>query len=161
MAEKKNRPWIKLWRKSDEDKLYFKEPFDKWHAWQDLLILADEKGKLKTSVKRLRIRWNWKSDKRVRAYLGELKGEQKISLKGEPSGTVITIEKWALYQSDFSKKGEPQKGKKGEQKGKQEDTSYRSRKDEPSQGSAHLPSENNNINEFDLKKLNEELDDDW
>jgi len=157
MVEKKNRPWIKLWRKSDEDRLYFKEPFDKWHAWQDLLILADERGELKTSMKRLKIRWNWGSEKRVRTYLGELKDEQKITFKGEPSGTAITIVKWALYQSDYFKKGKPKTVKKGEPKDEQEDTSYRSRKDEPSQGSAPLPNENN----FDYGKLNEELGDDW
>lgn len=139
MKEKKNRLWVKLWRKSDEDPLYFEEPFDKWHAWQDLIILADEKGELKTSMKRLKIRWKWTSEKRVRAYLGELKGEQKIALKGKPSGTIISLINWAKYQTDFSKKGKPKKGKKGEQKGEQDDIYIRCSKDEPSQGSAHLP----------------------
>lgn len=154
MAERKARYWIKLWRKSDKDPLYFKEPFDKWHAWQDLLLMADEKGELKTSVKRLKIRWNWSSDKRVRAYLGELKGEQKIALKGKPSGTIITVIKWALYQSDFSKKGKPEKAEKGKQKGKQEDTSYRSSTG-PSSGPAPTTKEK------DYSELNEELGDDW
>lgn len=135
MVEKKERHWIKLWRKSDRDPLYFKQPFDKWHAWQDLLILVDEKGKLKTSMKWLKTRWNWKSEKQVRAYLGKLKGEQKIDIKGEPSGTVITVVKWALYQSDFSQKGKPKIDKKGKQKGKQDDIYIRS-SGEPSQGSA-------------------------
>lgn len=149
MVEKKERHWIKLWRKSEHDPLYFKEPFDKWHAWQDLLLLADDKGKLKTSVKRLRIRWNWKSDKRVRAYLGELKGEQKIDLKGEPSGTVITVIKWGLYQSDFSKKGKPKTTKKGEQKGKQEDIYIRGSTG-PSSGPA--PTTDEIIDDFDITK---------
>lgn len=149
MAEKKERHWIKLWRKSDRDPLYAKEPFDKWHAWQDLLILADEKGELKTSVKRLRIRWNWKSDKRVRAYLGELKGELKINLKGEPSGTTITIVKWALYQSDFTKKGKPKTAKKGKQKGEQDDIYIRS-STEPSSGPVPTTEEND---DFDITQV--------
>jgi len=153
MAEKKEMPWFKLWRKSEQDPLYMKEPFDKWHAWQDLLLLADEKGELKTSVKRLRIRWKWTSDKRVRAYLGELKGELKIDLKGKPSGTVITIVKWGFYQSDFSKKGKPKTGKKGEQKGKQEDTSIYRSSEGTSLSSSPTSIENNDCDDFDVTKV--------
>lgn len=157
MVEKKEFPWIKLWRKSVNDELYLSKSFDEWHAWMDLLLSANEKGTLKTSLKRLKIRWKWSSIKRVRAYLGTLLGTGKITVKGTPTGTVITIVKWGLYQTDFSQKGTPKNAKKGTQKGKQEDTSYRSRKDEPSQGSAPLPKENN----IDYGKLNEELGDDW
>ena len=32
--------YIKYYRKSTEDELYFKEPFTKWQAWMDLITLA-------------------------------------------------------------------------------------------------------------------------
>jgi len=151
MAEKKEMPWFKLWRKSENDELYFEEPFDKWHAWQDLLLLADEKGTLKISLKRLKTRWNWSSIKRVRAYLGTLLGTGKIALEGKPSGTVITIIKWEFYQSDFSKKGKPKKDKKGTLLGTQEDTSYRS-SEGTSLSSSPTSIDNNDFDDFDITK---------
>lgn len=155
MGKKKEMPWFKLWRKSDHDELYFSEPFDQWHAWQDLMLMADpEKGTLKTSLKRLKTRWNWSSIKRVRAYLGTLLGTGKITVEGTPSGTIITLIKWEFYQKDFTKKGKPEKAEKGKQKGKQEDTSYRSSTG-PSLGPAPTTKEK------DYSELNEELGDDW
>lgn len=152
MAERKELPWFKLWRKSENDELYFEEPFDRWHAWQDLLLMADEKGTLKISLKWLKTRWKWSSIKRVRAYLGTLLGTGKITLEGKPSGTVITIVKWEFYQSDFSKKGKPKKGKKGTLLGTQEDTSYRS-SEGPSQGSVPTLPDKDVDDDFDITKV--------
>lgn len=154
MGKKKEMPWIKLWRKSENDELYFSDPFDKWHAWQDLLLLADERGTLKTSVRRLKTRWNWNSTKTVWKHLGSLEETGKIAMKKTPSGTSITIVKWGVYQTDFSKKETPKSGKRETQKETQEDINKRSSK-EPSQGSAPTTKEKN------YSELNEELGDDW
>ena len=155
MVEKKARHWIKLWLKSDKDPLYFQEPFDKWHAWQDLLLLADEKGTLKTSVRRLKIRWNWGSTKTVWKHLGSLKETGKITMKETPSGTIITIVKWGVYQRNYSKKETPQNGKRETKKETQEDTSLLRSSTGPSLG----PVPTTEIKSY--SELNEELDDDW
>lgn len=156
MGKKKEMPWFKLWRKSVRDELYFSEPFDQWHAWQDLMLLADpEKGTLKTSLKRLKTRWNWSSIKRVRAYLGTLLGTGKITLEGTPSGTIITLIKWEFYQKDFTNKGKPKKAVEGTVEGTQEDTSLLRSSTGPSLG----PVPTTEIKSY--SELNEELDDDW
>lgn len=154
MGKKKEMPWIKLWRKSENDELYFSDPFDKWHAWQDLLLLADERGTLKTSVRRLKTRWNWNSTKTVWKHLGSLEETGKISMKKTPSGTLITIVKWGVYQTDFSKKETPKSSKRETQKETQEDINKRSSTG-PSSGPAPTTKEK------DYSELNEELGDDW
>lgn len=151
MGKKKEMPWFKLWRKSVRDELYFSEPFDQWHAWQDLMLLADpEKGTLKTSLKRLKTRWNWSSIKRVRAYLGTLLGTGKITLEGTPSGTIITLIKWEFYQKDFIKKGKPKKAVEGTVEGTQEDTSLLRSSTGPSLGPAPTTEDND---DFDITKV--------
>ena len=106
--------WIKYWRKSERNKLYFDEPFDKWHAWTDLLLMANPKdgskgkpGTLKTSLEALRIRWSWDSRHRVRDFLGTLKGTLMIDFKmckGKYGGTLITISNYEEYQATKEEK---------------------------------------------------------
>lgn len=118
MAEKRNG-WIKYWRKSERNDLYFSEPFDKWHAWMDLLLMANppdgSKGKpgtLKTSLETLKIRWSWGSKHKVREFLGTLQGTYMIDLKtsnGKGGGVLINIKNFGDYQG---KKTIPKKGEK-------------------------------------------------
>lgn len=85
--------------------LYSEEPFDKWHAWMDLCMMADDKGEIKTSLKVLQNRWFWKSDHKVRAFLGALKGADLVEVKGvRNKGTLIRI------NTDFSVISKTRKG---------------------------------------------------
>ena len=106
--------WIKLYRKSEDNALYFAEPFDKWHAWQDILLMVNhekrefyskgqlvklEAGQTVTSIQILAERWKW-SENKVRRYLRHLSGRGMCHTDGTPNGTLITVVNWALYQGD-------------------------------------------------------------
>jgi DNA replication protein DnaD len=109
-----NNGWIKLYRKSVENPLYFSEPFDKWHAWTDLLLMVNherkqfiskgqlltlEPGQTVTSIPQLAERWGW-SDNKVRRYLRLLNGSGMCNSSGTPNGTIITVVNWAKYQCE-------------------------------------------------------------
>lgn len=109
-----NNGWIKLHRKSVENPLYFKEPFDKWHAWTDILLMVShekkqfiskgqlvtlEPGQMITSLPILAERWQW-SVNRVRRYLRLLDGMGMCNINGTAYGTTITVVKWAFYQCE-------------------------------------------------------------
>ena len=94
--------------------MYFEEPFDKWHAWTDLLLMVNhetkqfvskgqlltlEPGQTVTSVPHLAERWGW-SENKVRRYLRLLNGSGMCITNGTPNGTIITVVNWAKYQSD-------------------------------------------------------------
>lgn len=123
----KSKGWIKYWRKSADNEMYFSGPFDEWHAWIDLLTLAEyEKvngryeGRLKTTYNALNKRWGWDSYKRVRAYLGRLKGRLMIDMKpiyGKGGGILIIIENYDLYQQKKNSKKPAEKSEKGQIKG--------------------------------------------
>lgn len=54
------------------DIIYFCEPFDRWHAWQDLAQLSKyNNGIVKTPERVMAGRWQWSIGK-VRRYLAEL-----------------------------------------------------------------------------------------
>lgn len=54
------------------DIIYFCEPFDRWHAWQDLAQLSKyNNGIVKTPERVIAGRWQWSIGK-VRRYLAEL-----------------------------------------------------------------------------------------
>lgn len=110
MADTKG--WIKLYRQSTDNKLYFSEPFDKWHAWTDLLLMVNhekkqfiakgqlvnlEPGQTITSLPILADRWKWSVNK-VRRYLGMLVGMGMCNINGTAHGTTITVVNWAKYQ---------------------------------------------------------------
>lgn len=109
-----NNGWIKLHRKSVDNPLYFDEPFDKWHAWTDLLLMVNheqkqfiskgqlvtlEPGQTITSMAILAERWKWSINK-VRRFIGTLVGTGMCIADGTPNGTTITVVRWAFYQSD-------------------------------------------------------------
>ena len=104
--------WIRLYRQSTDNPLYFSEPFDKWHAWQDLLLMANherrqffskgqlitlEPGQMLTSIRILAKRWAW-SENKVRRFLRTLNGSGMCTQDGTPSGTRLTLVNWAKFQ---------------------------------------------------------------
>lgn len=116
MAEK---GWIRLYRQSTENPLYFSEPFDKWHAWTDLLLMVNHKqkefvskgqlvklepGQTITSMAILAERWQWSTNK-VRRYFKLLVGMGMCNVNGTPNGTTITVVNWAKYQHEGQTNG--------------------------------------------------------
>ena len=85
--------YIKLYRKSFEDVLYFNEPFTKWQAWCDLIQLAlwkdseftvrgvsvqGKRGCVYMSMRSLSTRWKWSVNK-VQRFLEFLVQEERVS----------------------------------------------------------------------------------
>ena len=104
--------WIKLYRQSEENPLYFSEPFDRWHAWQDLLLIVNherkqfiskgqlitlEPGQTVTSDRILAQRWHWSREK-VRRFLKLLNDTSMCTIKRTTNGTILTVINWAKFQ---------------------------------------------------------------
>lgn len=113
MANYGYKGWIKLWREEMHNPLYSEEPFDKWHAWIDLCMMADSDGAVKTSMKALKTRWFWGSENKVRNFLGAVeRAGMGAVIKIPNKGTLIRI------NTDNSEtKKNHQNGKNGAVKG--------------------------------------------
>lgn len=112
--------WIRLYRQSEDNALYFKEPFDKFHAWIDLLLIVNhepkqfisKKGQLVnldagqtiTSHRILADRWQWSRNK-VRRFLRLLVDTSMCTVDETTNGTTITVVNWAKYQNRGSTNG--------------------------------------------------------
>lgn len=106
--------WIKLWRSSFDNPLYFAEPFTKWQAWVDLLLLANHKKNV-TAVRGILVevdrgqvlacedflaeRWKWSRGKvrRFQSYLSS-KTVQQIVLQKNNVRSIITVLNYDMYQ---------------------------------------------------------------
>lgn len=112
--------FVKLHRKITEHWLWTGEPFDRAHAWIDLLLMANWKpskrifngrvidqgrGQVLCTIKFLADRWGW-SPKKVRRFLKTLQNDGMLSVKGQTNGTTITIEKYAFFQ-DWGQADDP------------------------------------------------------
>ena len=105
----KNVGWIKLFRKLIDNRIYFIEPFDKIHAWVDLILIADADGHVSTSIRELADRWKW-SVSTTKRYLDLLEREEMITTSRNSggtrygtgnetrSGTQITLVNYENYQ---------------------------------------------------------------
>jgi hypothetical protein len=104
--------WIRLYRKSFENELYFADPFTRWQAWQDLLLLANHKpgilivrgnivkinrGQVGHSEQSLSLRWKWSRDK-VRRFLKYLNSIQQIEQQQSSIINILTIKNYDKYQ---------------------------------------------------------------
>ena len=110
------RGWIKLWRSCEDNPLYFSEPFTKFQAWIDLLILANhrkktvsirgilvtvDRGQVLAGEEFLAERWKWSRGKvrRFMAYLSSKTVQQIVQQKNNVC-TVVSITNFDRYQSD-------------------------------------------------------------
>lgn len=119
-----NRGYIKLFRKITDNEMFSSEPFDKFHAWVDLLLLANHKdgciyrgmkkitvnrGQHHTSITKLAERWHW-GERKVDDFLSLLQSEGMIyyekSRGGAMCGTHITIVNYRVYQDFLNKNAE-------------------------------------------------------
>ena len=108
--------WICIHRKIRECFIWNEEPYDKAHAWIDLLLRANHedkkmmmngqvkiisRGQFHTSIAILAEQWKWSRNK-VYRFLDVLKNENMISVEsnkgGTSNGTTITIVNYGIYQ---------------------------------------------------------------
>ena len=106
----KQSGYIKIEYSCLESKLFLDDKYDKFHAWIELISLAEnaskslrlngididlEQGELATSVRVLAKRWGWGKTK-VCSFLNDLEQSGKISVRTTKAASIIRI---ADYQS--------------------------------------------------------------
>jgi len=111
--------WIRLYRSSFNNRLYFSEPFTRWQAWCDLLLLANHKsgmfrvrgikveilrGQTGYSAVELADRWRWSRGK-VNRFLIELKDEHQIVQQKNNVTTLVSIVNYEKYQTGGTANG--------------------------------------------------------
>ena len=104
--------WIKIYRKLLDDPEYLQKPFDRGHAWIDLLlsvtsvstdvdvkgkIIHLEPGQMVMSYRHLADRWGW-SMERVRRWMKMLTSTGSVTVTSTRSESLLTLVKWASYQ---------------------------------------------------------------
>ena len=111
-----NITYIKLYRKVMENAIFLELPYDRWHAFEFLLLKARrfptvtilkgkpiklEVGQLICGEDKLAVKWGWSRGK-VKRYLDMLENLGMIKKNGTPYGTLITIENYTKYQGECS-----------------------------------------------------------
>lgn len=106
--------YIKLYRSSLKDPLYMKEPFSKWHAWCDLILLAyyaptdffvrnvkqtAKRGCVYLSTRELADRWRWSRGK-VERFIAYLIEDGRIKIKESNVVNCITILNYEKFQQN-------------------------------------------------------------
>jgi hypothetical protein len=114
--------WIKWYRQSFANPMYQEKPFDTWHAWEDLCLLANsrdekmpfngiqitvKKGQHLTSYLKLSARWGWSTHK-IRNKFAKWTDQKMMELKtvgqGTRKATLITIRNYRTYQESGNTK---------------------------------------------------------
>lgn len=112
MVKDSRGTFIKLYRTAIDNSLFKEKPFDRWHAFEYLIMRAQAKpetvilkgqrvklkrGQLIESTDALAEKFGWSRGK-VNRFLKLLKEEGMISYNGTANGTAITIEKYSFFQ---------------------------------------------------------------
>lgn len=126
--------FIKLHRKIADHWIWSGEPFDRAHAWIDLLIMANwktnkrviggqvveqQRGEVLTSIGTLAKRWRW-SENKVRRFLKVLVEEGMVQADGRAYGTSLTIENYAFFQDEQRADGRANERPDGRADGRQQ-----------------------------------------
>lgn len=113
--------YIKLHRKVLSNEMFLEMPFDRWRAFEFLMLNARYKpadimikgktihldvGQLIFGEDTLASKWGWSRGK-VRRFLEQLESLNMIQRTGTPYGTVITIENYTMYQGGRTSNGTP------------------------------------------------------
>lgn len=108
--------YVKLYRSSMNDPLYLKEPFTKWQAWCDLILLAyfapseffvrgikvkAKRGCVYKGVLELAGRWKWSRGK-VERFISYLETDKRISVQKSNVISCISITNYEKYQQNES-----------------------------------------------------------
>ena len=106
--------YIKLYRSSLNDPLYLKEPFTKWQAWCDLILLAyfapadffvrgirvkAKRGCVYKGTIELAERWKWSRGK-VERFLSYLMSDKRVSIQKNNVISCISITNYDKYQQN-------------------------------------------------------------
>lgn len=134
--------WVKVYRDIQNCWIWDDKPFSRGQAWIDLILMVNhedkkimfngtlieiKRGSGITSIRKLSEKWGW-STKKVKHYLEQLQQDNMVSFKSDSKKTLVTIEKYIVYQSnDLEKKHqsdteEPLKKNKGKTEEKQKKT---------------------------------------
>ena len=112
MAGEVNKGWISLYRSIQDHWLWQEKPYDKAHAWLDLLLSANhqdkkivfdsnlvevKRGEFITSIRKLCERWGW-SNSKVKKFLETLQLDGMITYKSDTKKTTINIANYNVYQ---------------------------------------------------------------
>ena len=112
----RNSGWVKVHRSLLDNPIWTGEPFTRGQAWVDLILLANHKdgvapkgdpvpeGSIATSYAELAKRWGW-SIKKVRHYMGTLRGTGMVTLRGTRRGTLLTLVKYDFFQGQGHTEG--------------------------------------------------------
>ena len=111
-----DKTYIKLYRKVMDNAIFLELPYDRWHAFEFLLLKARrfptvtilkgkpiklEVGQLICGEDKLAVKWGWSRGK-VKRYLDMLENLGMIKKNGTPYGTLITVENYTKYQGECS-----------------------------------------------------------
>ena len=111
-----DKTYIKLYRKVMDNAIFLELPYDRWHAFEFLILKARrfptvtilkgkpiklEVGQLICGEEKLAVKWGWSRGK-VKRYLDMLENLGMIKKNGTPYGTLITIENYTKYQGECS-----------------------------------------------------------
>ncbi|MGM9778965.1 MAG: hypothetical protein ACI3ZD_11620 [Prevotella sp.] len=106
--------YIKLYRSSLEDPLYFKETFTKWQAWCDLIFMAyhtnaeffvrnvkvnAKRGCVYMGVREMSERWRWSRSK-VERFIKYLEDDKRIKVKPSNVVNCIAILNYEKFQGE-------------------------------------------------------------
>ncbi|MDU3323588.1 MAG: hypothetical protein E6X82_03980 [Clostridium sp.] len=105
--------WIKLHRCIRSNWIWNDKPFSRGQAFLDLLLMVNhedkkiifngsltevKRGGCITSIRKLGDKWGW-SNKKVKMFLDQLQSDKMITYESNTKRTLVTIEKYDLYQS--------------------------------------------------------------
>lgn len=108
--------YVKLYRSSLNDPLYLKEPFTKWQAWCDLILLAyfapseffvrgikvkAKRGCVYKGTLELAERWKWSRGK-VERFLSYLVSDKRIGIQKSNVISCVSILNYEKYQQNES-----------------------------------------------------------
>lgn len=108
--------WQKIYRDIQEHWLWEDKPFSRGQAWIDLILIVNHEdnktlidGELKdvkrgskiTSIRKLAEQWGWSTTK-VKKFLEQLEKDKMIAYKSDSKKTLVSIEKYSIYQSKES-----------------------------------------------------------
>ena len=111
-----DKTYITLYRKVMDNAIFLELPYDRWHAFEFLLLKARrfptvtilkgkpiklEVGQLICGEDKLASKWGWSRGK-VKRYLDMLENLGMIKKNGTPYGTLITVENYTKYQGECS-----------------------------------------------------------
>lgn len=89
-----------------DDIIYYCEPFDRWHAWHDLVQLSKyNQGRIITPERVMSSRWQWSIGK-VRRYLAELCQYGALEQVKSGRNNILRIASEYQQQDDYNSKGE-------------------------------------------------------